>query len=83
MHALVQGIFDEHALDGMIEDGHQTKIKENALNDNFYKKEFQTLWIYINHKWSYTVHFDSQELIQKAIRHIDDKLFLSQLQYIL
>ena len=79
--ALVRSIFDEHALDGMIEDGHQTKIQENALNDNFYKKEFQTLWNYINHKWSYTVHFDSQELIQKAIRHIDDKLFVSQLQY--
>ena len=81
VHALVRSIFDEHALDGMIEDGHQTKIQENALNDNFYKKEFQTLWNYINHKWSYTVHFDSQELIQKAIRHIDDKLFVSQLQY--
>lgn len=81
VHALVQGIFDEHALDGMIEDGHRTKIQENALNDNFYKKEFQTLWNYINHKWSYTVHFDSQELIQKAIRHIDEKLFVSQLQY--
>lgn len=81
VHALVQSIFDEHALDGMIEDGHRTKIQENALNDNFYKKEFQTLWNYINHKWSYTVHFDSQELIQKAIRHIDEKLFVSQLQY--
>lgn len=81
VHALVQAIFDEHALDDMIDDGHQTKIQENALNDNFYKKEFQTLWHYINHKWSYTVHFDSQELIQKAIRHIDEKLFVSQLQY--
>ena len=81
VHALVQSIFDEHALDDMIDDGHQTKIQENALNDNFYKKEFQTLWNYINHKWSYTVHFDSQELIQKAIRHIDEKLFVSQLQY--
>ena len=81
VHALVQGIFDEHALDGMIEDGHTTKVQENALNDNFYKKEFQTLWNYINHKWSYTVHFDSNELIQKSIKKIDEKLFVSQLQY--
>lgn len=81
VHALVNGIFDEHALDGMIEDGHATKIQENALNDNFYKKEFQTLWNYINHKWSYTVHFDSAELINKSIAHIDDKLFVAQLQY--
>ena len=81
VHALVQGIFDEHALDGMIENGNATKIQENALNDNFYKKEFQTLWNYINHKWSYTVHFDSDELIQKSIQHIDEKLFVAKLQY--
>lgn len=81
VHALVQGIFDEHALDGMIDDGHATKILENKLNDNFYKKEFQKLWGYINHKYSYTVHFDSNELIKKAIAHIDDKLFVAQLQY--
>jgi type III restriction enzyme len=81
VHALVQGIFDEHALDGMIENGNVTKVQENALNDNFYKKEFQTLWNYINHKWSYTVHFDSDELIQKSIQHIDDKLFVAKLQY--
>lgn len=83
VHALVQGIFNEHALDGMIEDGHATKILENKLNENFYKKEFQTMWHYINHKYSYTVHFDSNELITKSIRHIDDKLFVAQLQYIM
>ena len=81
VHALIQGIFDEHALDGMIEDGHTTKVPENKLNDNFYKKEFQTLWNYINHKYSYTVHFDSDELIEKAIRHINEKLFVTKLQY--
>lgn len=81
VHALIQGIFDPHALDGMIDDGHATKVQENALTDNFYKKEFQTLWKAINHKVSYTVHFDSQELIEKATQHIDDKLFVSRLQY--
>lgn len=81
VHALVQGIFDEHALDGMIHDGRETKIQENALNDNFYKKEFQTLWNYINHKYAYTVEFDSEELIQKAIAHIDEELFVSELRY--
>lgn len=38
VHALVQGIFDEHALDGIIEDGHVTKVPENGLNDNFSRK---------------------------------------------
>lgn len=81
VHALVQSIFDEHALDDLISNGRETKIQENALNDNFYKKEFQTLWNYINHKYAYTVEFDSEELIRKAIAHIDDKMFVAKLQY--
>lgn len=83
VHALVQGIFDEHALDGMIEDGNATKVQDNKLNENFYKKEFQTLWSYINHKYTYTVEFNSDELIKKAIAHIDEKMFVAQLQYML
>ncbi len=82
VHALIQSIFDEHALDDMIENGHKTKIQENALNDNFYKKEFQELWNSINHKYAYTVEFDSGELIRKAAAHIDDKMFVSEIQYI-
>ena len=81
VHALIQSVFDEHALDDMIKDGHDTKIQENSLNDNFYKKEFQTLWNYINHKYAYTVEFDSEELIRKAITHIDEKMFVAKLQY--
>ena len=81
IHALIQSIFDEHALDDMIGNGHGTKIPENALNDNFYKKEFQTLWNYINHKYAYAVEFDSGELIRKAITHINEKMFVAKLQY--
>lgn len=81
VHKLVQSIFDEHALDDMIKNGNDTKISENALNDNFYKKEFQTLWNYINHKYAYTVEFDSEELISKAIAHINEKMFVAKLQY--
>lgn len=81
VHILIQSVFDEHVLDSMISNGHETKIQENALNDNFYRKEFQTLWNYINHKYAYTVEFDSEELIRKAIAHIDDKMFVAKLQY--
>ncbi len=81
VHILVQSIFDESVLDSMIENGNKTKVKENELNENFFKKEFQTLWNYINHKYAYTVEFDSKELIEKSIAHINDKLFVSQLQY--
>ena len=81
VHALIQSIFDPHALDDMIKDGHETKITENPLNDNFYKKEFQRLWKLINHQYAYTVEFDSEELIRKAIAHIDEKMFVAKLQY--
>lgn len=81
IHNLIQGIFDESVLNHMIDDGNKTKIPENELNDNFYKEEFQTLWKYINHKYAYTVEFDSNELILKSINHINEKLFVSQLKY--
>ena len=81
IHTLIQGVFDESVLKDMVKNAHETKVKDNPLNDNFYKKEFQTLWNYINHKYAYTVEFDSKELIQKAVAAIDEKLFVSQLQY--
>lgn len=81
IHKLIQGIFDKSVLDEMISNAHETKVKDNPLNDNFYKKEFQTLWNHINHKYAYAVSFDSDELIKKSIEHINAKLFVSELQY--
>lgn len=81
IHLLVQAVYDEKALDAMFTDGHETKVKENPLNENFDKKEFQALWNQINHKYAYTVEFNSDELIQKAIAYINENLFVSELQY--
>ena len=81
VHKLVQAIFDESVLNDMIKDGRETKVRGNPLNDNFSKKEFQTLWGYINHKYAYTVSFDSDELIQKASAYINEKLNVSELMY--
>lgn len=81
IHLLIQAVYDERALKDMIVDGHETKVKENPLNENFAKAEFQALWKQINHKYAYTVSFDSEELIRKAVAHINDKLFVSELQY--
>lgn len=78
---LIQSVFDESVLNYMLENGNKTKIEENPLNDNFYKKEFQTLWGYINHKYVYAVDFDSSELIEKSIEHINYNLYVSELQY--
>lgn len=81
IHTLVQAVYDDSVLKDMFTDGHETKVKDNPLNENFAKKEFQALWREINHKYAYTVEFDSDELIKKAIAHIDEKLFVSELQY--
>lgn len=83
VHKLVQSIFDESiALDGMVEDGNQTEIKDNELNKaNFEKKEFQELWNQINHKYAYTVHYDSDELIKKVVNDINANLVVKKLSY--
>lgn len=81
VQALIKGIFDEHALDDMIGNGRKPEMPPNKLNDNFSKKEFQTLWNYINHKYAYTVEFDSEELIKNAVKNINDKMFVAKLQY--
>ena len=81
IHTLIQSVYDDSILKDMFTDGHETKVKYNPLNDNFAKKEFQALWREINHKYAYTVEFDSNELIKKAIAHIDKNLFVSELQY--
>ena len=81
IHMLIQSVYDDSVLKDMFSDGHESKVKDNPLNENFAKKEFQALWREINHKYAYTVEFDSDELIKKSIEHINDKLFISELQY--
>ena len=80
---LIRALYDESvAIDNMFEDGNATVIKENKLNDNFAKAEFQALWKEINHKYAYTVHYDSQELIEKAALSINANLEVNQLRYV-
>ena len=81
IHMLVQAVYDDNVLKDMFQDGHESKVKENPLNENFAKAEFQALWKQINHKYAYTVEFDSDELISKSVAHIDQHLFVSELKY--
>lgn len=82
IHKLVQGVFDEKVLEDIVSKANKPQITENGLNDNFYKKEFQKLWNYINHRYAYTVSFDSDELIEKSIKAIDETLYVTQLTYV-
>lgn len=79
VHTLIQSVFDESALEKMIDNGKETKITSNELNDNF--KKFKELWNKINHKYAYTVTFDSDELVEKAVKHINSELYVSELIY--
>ncbi len=81
VHKLVQSTYDADALKDMFEDGNQSKVQDNKLNDNYYKAAFQSLWKEINHKYAYTVEFDSEELIEKAVKAIDDELYVPPLTY--
>jgi type III restriction enzyme len=51
-------------------------INEPILNpnDNFAKKEFQDLWEKIKIKTVYEVDFDSDELVKKSVKAIDNNL---------
>ena len=81
VHMLIKSVFDESALSGLVSNGLATKITENKLNDNAMKKEWLELWRRINSKYSYTVHFDDEELRRNAISHIDTDLVVGELRY--
>ncbi len=80
---LTQALFDPSVLDGMIGNGRKTPIKENPLNDNFDKKAFQELWNSINDRYVYEVSFNSDELIEKAVKELDEKLMVRRLKYVI
>ena len=64
--------------------GDDRKPKKNPLNSNFEKQEFKELWNRINRKAAYSVDFDSDELVQKAVNTLNDKdagLRVTPLQY--
>ena len=83
VHKLIQSIFDPAALEDMVEDANgKAEVVNERLNDNAEKKEFKALWNEINHRYVYTVHYDSEELIQKAIAAIDSELNVTQLKYV-
>lgn len=83
IHKLVQSIFDPSAFDDMIEDANKkAEVVNDHLNENAAKEEFKRLWEQINHRYVYTVHYDSEELIKKSVASIDKNLTVTKLKYI-
>lgn len=79
---LIAGIFNPKVLEDMVEEVAPT-TPANELNDNFTDKRFQKLWNEINHKYVYTVHYDSEELIETAIANLKKNLTVTKLQYVM
>lgn len=82
VHALLNGIYDADIdLTNMVENGHKTVAINQVNRTNMDRAEFKELWEKISPKFSYTVSYDSQELIDQAIQAIDKQLFVSRLEY--
>ena len=81
VHKLVQGIFDPTVLKEITVNGRDTKVTENALNDNW--KDFKELWERINKRYAYTCEFESGDLIAKSIAAINTDLRVAKLSYTL
>lgn len=75
---LITSLFTETKIE--IGNANKNNISNLKLNDNFYKKKFQKLWNKINVKSIYEVDFDSNELIEKAIKALNDKLIISKMR---
>ena len=61
------------------DDGFKAKPHLELDNEKLNKKEFQQLWAKINKKSAYVVQFDTPELIDKSVKAINQKLFVTKL----
>lgn len=78
---LVAGIFNPKVLDDMVEPV-ELSTPENNLNENFDNERFQEMWNEINNKYVYTVHYDSNELVEKVVAALRANLTVTKLQYV-
>ena len=74
---LIKSLYTDIKVD--IENDSKTNIpKVITPNENFKKKEFIELWKKINVKTSYEVDFNSDELIENAVKELDNNLVVSK-----
>ena len=81
---LIQAVYNPSVLVGMIDNGQKPQWENgNPLNKNFEKDVFQELWKKINHKYTYSCHFNSEELITNAVQTIKSDLKIVPMRYTL
>lgn len=81
---LIQAVYNPSVLSGLVDNAQGPKWEDgNPLNKNFEKDVFQELWKKINHKYTYTCHFNSDELIKNAVEAIKSDLKVVPMRYTL
>ena len=81
--ASIVGVLDKVFNPDALRPDNARKTREAKFDeDKFKKKEFQSLWKRINSKSFYTVDFDTAELVQNAIKGIDDYLNVTEIRII-
>ncbi len=79
IYRLLQAVFDERVLQNMMQDGKESKIETNQLNQNF--ASFAPMWELIRQQFAYTVSFSSQALVDACIRALNSNLRIAKVQY--
>lgn len=64
-----------------IEDGNANNVELKINKEKLSSKEFKELWKRINGKTVYTVAFDDEELVKKAINKIDSELLVPDVRF--
>lgn len=78
VYQLIDSVFSESQI---IQPEDERKAKKLEPNANFDKREFKELWTRINRKAAYNVQFDTEELVAKAVKALNDQLRVTPLQY--
>ena len=76
---VLDSVYDESAL--LPSDARQSNVELNIDETKLYSQEFQALWKKINKKSYYTVSFDTEELVKKAIQALNLRLRVSVNRY--
>lgn len=74
--AIIESIYDPRAFD--IGNARRNNVELKVDADKLAMPEFKRLWANINSKSAYIVDFDTDELVQKSIRALDEHLAVSK-----
>jgi type III restriction enzyme len=79
VHALVRGIFDPKALDGIVEPAKKTPVINRIIDANW--EAFLDLWERINKRYAYLVDFKSETLVGEAAKALNKNLTVTEVTY--